>query len=377
MSGRVSVFSWLALLSVSVVASVAQAADPWATFPGKEGPGKGKNVVMIAGDEEYRSEEALPMLAQILAERHGFTCTVLFAQDKDSGKINPLELHYTPGLEKLDSADLVIIQTRFREWPDADMKHFVDYVNAGKPIIGLRTATHAFNYTQNKSSEYAKYSFNAGKAWPGGFGKQVLGETWVSHHGGHASQGTKGIINDVMKDHPVLRGVHDLFGLTDVYGIRDLPEDAKVLVYGQVVKGLSPSDPPAEPTVDKKTGKEVNKNDPMQPVTWIREAYKTESGKTSRVLCSTLASAVDFENEGLRRLIVNGVYWGVGLGDRIPAQGTDVKFVGEYHPSGYHFFDKKKLDTLPKPSDLTPTGPIGQSDRTLPGGKPAPQLDGK
>jgi hypothetical protein len=362
MSLRPSPIAWMTCLVLSL-ASLARAEDPWASYAGKEGPGKGKNVVLIAGDEEYRSEEALPMLAQILAERHGFNCTVLFAIDPATGKINPNELHNVPGMDKLDTADLVIIQTRFRELPDGDMKHFVDYVNSGKPIIGLRTATHAFNYAKGSTSAYSKYSYNA-KDWPGGFGKQVLGETWVSHHGSHAKEATRGVINQEMKDHPVLRGVRKLFGLTDVYGIRQLPEDAKVLVNGQVLKGMSPDDPPVEGP----------KNNPMQPVTWIREAYPTESGKPARILCSTLASAIDFENRDLRRLIVNGVYWGVGLEDKIPAEGTDVKLVGEYHPSGFHFFEPKKmLEKMPKPSDLKLGAPVGQNDRTFPGGKPAPE----
>ncbi len=366
-------FLWTAALAFIcfTLAAPTFAQDQWASYPGKAGPGKGKNIVLNAGDEEYRSEEEMPMLGQILAQRHGFNCTVLFAVNKETGRINPNELTNIPGMNKLDAADLVIIQTRFRELPDADMKHFVDYVNSGKPIIGLRTATHAFNYKDNKDSPYAKYSYNS-KDWSGGFGRQVLGETWISHHGSHANQGTRGIINDKVKDHPALRGVHDLFGVSDVYGVTKLPDDAQVLVYGEVTTGLNPADPPAPPAPDKKSGKMVDKNNPMQPVVWVRE-YRSESGKPARVMCSTLASAIDFENEGLRRLVVNAAYWGVGLEDKIPSEGTNVQLVGEYHPSGFHFFDVKQHgDSMPKPSDLTLGAPVGQNDRTLPGGKAAP-----
>src|SRR4051812_9984917 len=96
------------------------------------------------------------------------------------------------------------------------MKHFVDYVNAGKPIIALRTATHSFNYDAKSESPYKKYSYNA-KDWHGGFGKQVLGETWVSHWGSHKHQATKGIIEPGAESDPILRGVKDIFGTTDVY----------------------------------------------------------------------------------------------------------------------------------------------------------------
>ncbi|MFT7486773.1 MAG: putative heme-binding domain-containing protein, partial [Candidatus Paceibacteria bacterium] len=92
--------------------------DPWIVFEGGDGPGKGKHVVLIAGDEEYRSEEALPMLARILSQRHGFRCTVLFSTDKENGEINPEEQTYIPGIEVLDDADMMVCFLRFRELPD-------------------------------------------------------------------------------------------------------------------------------------------------------------------------------------------------------------------------------------------------------------------
>src|ERR1700722_9910243 len=116
-----------------------------AAEPGKA---KGKRIVLISGDEEYRSEEALPQFAKILATHHGFQCTVLFAIDKD-GTINP-NISNIPGLEALKTADLMIIFTRFRDLPDEQMKHIVDYVESGKPIIGMRAATHAFNIKADK-----------------------------------------------------------------------------------------------------------------------------------------------------------------------------------------------------------------------------------
>ena len=164
-----------ALLQFAAV-GLASAKD-WVVYEGKEGPGKGKHIVFLTGDEEYRSEEAGPMLAKILAERHGFKCTVLFAINPADGTITPTVTTNIPGLEALESADLCVINLRFRELPDDQMKHFVAYANSGKPMIALRTATHSFNYAKNKQSPYAKYSFT-NREWPGGFGQQVLGETW-------------------------------------------------------------------------------------------------------------------------------------------------------------------------------------------------------
>ena len=67
-----------------------KAEDPkWLTFKGQSGPGSGKKIVLISGDEEYRSEETCPMLAKILSQRHGFDCTVLFSIDPERGLLTP------------------------------------------------------------------------------------------------------------------------------------------------------------------------------------------------------------------------------------------------------------------------------------------------
>jgi len=327
-------FTATALGLIFALGFSATAADR-VIYKGKQGPGAGKKIVFLSGDEEYRSEEGLPMLAKILAERHGFDCTVLFSQNSD-GTIAPTNSMNIPGMETLADADMLVMLLRFRELPDDKMKYFVDYLNAGKPIMGLRTSTHAWYYQQNKQSPYARFSWNS-KEWPGGFGQQVLGDTWISHHGNHAKESTRGVINEQMKNHPVLRGVEDVWGPTDVYGIAHLPRDAKVLVYGQVLEGMKPADKPV-------TGK---KNDPMMPLVWIRE-YKGESGNTNRIVTTTMGASVDLENKGLRRLLVNGVYWAVHLEDKIPEK-SNIDYVGEYKPT---FFGFGKHQKGVKPEDL-------------------------
>ena len=182
------------------------------------GPGQGKQIVLVSGDEEYRSEECLPQLAKILARHHGFKCTVLFAVDPETGAINPNRGDNIPGLEALDAADLMIIATRFRNLPDEQMRHVADYVQSGRPVIGMRTATHAFNIPT--ASTYAKYSWTSSvPGWTGGFGRQVLGETWIQHHGQHGSQSMRGIIAPGQENNPILRGIKsgDIWGPTDVY----------------------------------------------------------------------------------------------------------------------------------------------------------------
>jgi len=138
----VAVFLGLAFLS----GVPARAEDPWVVFEGKEGPGQGRHIVFVTGDEEYRSEESMPQLARILAVHHGFKCTVLFAVNRETGEIDPITVDNIPGVEALQTADLMVIFTRFRELPDEQMKYIIDYTDSGKPILGLRTATHAFRY---------------------------------------------------------------------------------------------------------------------------------------------------------------------------------------------------------------------------------------
>src|SRR5690349_9803165 len=124
-----------AVAMIAVLASWSRAADPWLTFDGKDGPGQGKHIVLVAGDEEYRSEEGLPQLAKILSKHHGFTCTVLFPINPADGTIDPEYVKNIPGLEALEHADLMIIQTRFRDLPDEQMRYVAQYVDSGKPII--------------------------------------------------------------------------------------------------------------------------------------------------------------------------------------------------------------------------------------------------
>ena len=173
-------FAIMMILFMNIGLAIAQKSPQWVVYQGNEGPGKGKHIVFISGDEEYRSEEGLPMMAKILAERHGFKCTVLFALDPNTTNINPDNQTNIPGLEHLKTADLMVMLLRFRELPDEQMKHIIDYTNAGKPIVALRTSTHAFSYSRNKENQYAKYSYNSKvKGWEGGYGKQVFGETWI------------------------------------------------------------------------------------------------------------------------------------------------------------------------------------------------------
>lgn len=332
----------------------ATASDKWVTFTGTAGPGVGKHIVLVSGDEEYRSEETLPQLAKILAKYHGFTCTVLFPIDPKDGTITP-DLKLTkdiPGLEQLKNADLLVLFTRFRDLPDEQMQHIVDYLAAGKPIIGLRTATHAF--APSKGRKHQGFHWQS-KDWPGGFGRNILGETWVSHHGHHGVESTRGIIAPGQEHHPILKGIKsgEIWGPTDVYGVHlPLPGDSQPLVLGQVLTGMKPTDEPVgvQKLVDKRKNIEIEirKNDPMMPIAWTKTYYSVTAGKSGRVFTTTMGAATDFENSGVRRMLVNACYWAIGLDKQIPDE-SKVDIIGEFHPSPFKFDGHVRGK---KPSDL-------------------------
>jgi len=314
----------LTLALACLIGPRAWGADPWVVYPGGEGPGKGKHVVLISGDEEYRSEEAMPQLGRILSERHGFRCTVLFAIAKD-GTIAPDRGDNIPGLKALKTADLMIIFTRFRGLPENQMEEIAAYVDSGRPVIGLRTATHAFRIKGDHP--YAGYSWDS-KGWDGGFGRQVLGETWINHHGKHGKQSTRGVIAPGAEGHPILRGIQDgeIWGPSDVYEVRlPLPGDSKPLVLGQVLSGMESTSSPVDGP----------QNAPMMPVAWAK-TYTSKAGKTGRAFTTTMGASQDLASEGLRRLVVNACYWAVGLEAAIPEK-ADVAIVGEYKPHPFGF----------------------------------------
>lgn len=316
----------LSILAIAtlVCCSIAAAA-PGVVYQGKDGPGKGKHIVFVTGDEEYRSEESMPQLAKILAQRQGFKCTVLFALN-DEGLIDPIVQTNIPGLEALDDADLMVLFLRFRELPDEQMKHIIDYTDSGRPIVALRTSTHPFNYTRNLDSPYAKYSFRC-KEFDGGYGRQVLGETWINHYGHHQRESTRGLIVEGMRDHPITRGVGTIWGPSDVYTVTELLGDCRPLILGHVLVGMRHDD-------------QVNTDKPALPVAWTK-TYTGAAGKAARVFTTTMGHGHDLQCPNFRRLLVNACYWGLEMEDQI-LPTANVELVGEYDPAPIGFGGFKK-----------------------------------
>lgn len=331
-----SLFSFFVLVSACAAARGAT-NEQWLNYPGGDGPGKGKRIVLIAADQEYRSEESMPMMAKILSTHHGFDCTVLFAVN-EKGEVDPtmpvypekgkpFKEHHIPGLEHLATADLVIFFPRLLTLPMSERELIVKYIDSGRPIISIRTGNHGFHAA-------LPYKINGKQVrW----GEDVLGGSFMSHHGNWQADSTRGIIVAEQRDHPILTGVSDIWGKSDVYRTykegTSLPTNCTALVWGQPLLGRNHDDPPNP------------KLEPL-PVAWFKH-WQTSDGKKARVFHTTMGSAHDFQSAGLRRLIINAAYWGMGLESAIsPTRSVDI--VGTYQPreSGFNY---QKLGVVPKP----------------------------
>jgi type 1 glutamine amidotransferase len=310
----------LACVAAIGLPSAAAAQNPHlVTYQGDQGPGRGKHIVLLAGDHEYRSEETLPALARILAKRYGFKCSVFITTNPQTGFIEPGSSDMS-GLEALDTADLLVIALRFQDFPDSEMQHIADYLDRGGPVVGLRTATHAFQI-KRPDAKFLKFDWHGVVGYPGGFGRQILGETWVSHYGTNHEQSSRLVLQAAESGHPILRGVKDVWAASGGYTAAPV-EGSHILAMDQILNGMSPDSPAA---TDKKA----------QPVAWYR-TYASASGKAGRVFTTTHGASQDLLNDGFRRMVINACLWSAGLEASIRAD-NDISFVGPYRPSAFAF----------------------------------------
>lgn len=308
------------------------------TYEGTSGPGKGKHIVFIANDHEYRSEETCPAIARILAKRHGFKCTVLFGIDED-GYIKAGSAP-VPGIEILEDANLLFFFTRFMKLPDEQVDYLVNYFERGGPVVGIRTSTHCFNGQKGK---WAKLNFNnKSDDYLGGLGEQIFGNTWnkvrgQSHYGANHSMG--GTITPVAKavEHPINIGVGPIHCYSGPY-LSQPPVGSTPLLDVQVLSTFEPSDKKSP------SHKIVNAG-------WTRDSYVAPSGqkKNARVVYTSFGASEDIIDEDGRRFMVNACLWACGMEQKIKPD-LNVDFVGEFNPSPYSSGAFFRVGV--KPSDL-------------------------
>jgi type 1 glutamine amidotransferase len=285
------------------------------------------HIVFVTGDEEYRSEETMPMLARILKNRYGFEVTVCYALT--DGIIDPNRSDNIEGLEALENADMMVMNTRFRNLPDEQLQYIVDFAESGKPMAGFRTATHAFSYGEDHPNHHMDFE------WP----HEVFGLPWISHHGGENS--TDVFIDEERAGHPILRGVEPFHARSWLYHSDTLKEDAEPLLIGRAVRGAEPG------------GEHFS--DPHE-IAWTH-TYEGEHG-SSRVFFTTLGHPHDFFNESMRKLSINGIFWALGLEDEIPEDGLNVEYVGEYDPNDSGFGEQYKPNMRPEDIPLRVDEPL-------------------
>lgn len=318
---------WAICVLGLLTATFARGGEP-AARPPKHVP----KVVFVTGDEEYRGEESMPMLARMLHEHLGFEVKVCYALDKD-GAINPNRLDNIEGLEALEDADLLVMFTRFRKLPDDQLARIVKYSESGRPMVGFRTATHTFRYDRGVRAAAMN------EAWP----IKVFGQKWITHHG-HFGDGhellTEVSINPEFREHPILRGVKPFETYSWLYHVEGggdrLNGDCQRLLIGKA----------------KKTSheKELERFPITNPVAWTKTAA-AGTGAPQRVFFTTLGHPFDFKQEPMRKLAVNGILWALGMEDKIPAEGCDATIVGPYDPNNSGFGDKFKKGRKPEPID--------------------------
>jgi len=291
-------------------------------YEGDSGPGKGKHILFIASDHEYRGEETCPAIARIMAKRYGFKCTVLFGQTPE-GLIKPGS-SLIPGIDAIDDADMLFLFLRFIHPEDAWMAKFEDYLKLGGPVLGLRTTTHAFNGLKGK---YAHQNFNSGtEDYVGGFGRQILGETWnpklgAGHYGRNHKFATGLDVVPEQSEHPIMRGVKDMHAMAGAYSARPMP-NSTILATNQVLESM---DVGAKPIADKAP----------QPAAWVR-TYQFQDGKEGRAFCTTQGASEDIISDGVRRMIINATLWCMKMEDEIKPD-ADISFVGPYNPTTFSF----------------------------------------
>lgn len=245
-------------------------------MPDKNASLKPFHIVFIAAEVEYQSQHTLAMIAKE-AERLGAQTTLLKAYPAPANAAN------IPGLEALEDADLAVFFIRYRELPEEQFRYIRHYLKRGKPVIGFRTSTHGFLYPQGSPLEQ----------WNNKFGISVLGAPWIKHYG-HTSSTDVFTAKDMMA-HQILNGIPPQFHVRSwLYYTLPYPpkERSEILLFG---KSVNPELQPGEHAF-------------INPAAWT---FKNDFGGCT--FMTTLGHPEDFQEPSFRRLVMNAIYWALGV----------------------------------------------------------------
>ncbi len=286
------------------------------------------HIVFVTGDEEYRSEESMPMLARLAKRELGAKITLCYALDED-GYIAPNRTDHIEGLEALKTADLLVLFTRFRTLPEKERNWIINYVESGKPIVGFRTSTHAFKYEQDSLAYW-------NDEWP----TKVFGQQWITHHG-HFDDG-KNPLTQVSKidntTHPILNGFRELKVYSWLYHV----DGGEWKLFGDSAPILTGTSLKSKHQMEGNLEKFPLTN----PVAWTK-SYTGNAGITARVFFTTLGHPYDFKLLEIRKIALNGIFWALEKENDIPIEGTDVSLDVPYEPSNSGFGERYKQGQRP------------------------------
>jgi len=293
--------------------------------------GQPLHIVFVTGDEEYRSEESMPMLARLAQRELNAKVTVCYALDS-LGFIDPNRTDHIAGLEALKTADLMVMFTRFRQLPEKQRDQIVSYAESGRPMVGFRTSTHAFNYTEDSLAYW-------NNEWPA----KVFGQQWITHHG-HFDDGNIPVtkITTVDSTSVILNGFEPFDAYSWLYhvdgGDWKLQGDARPILQGRSLKSQHEMD-----------GK-LDEFPLTNPVAWTK-SYTGEQGKKAKVFFTTLGHPYDFKIPEVRKIAMNGIFWSLGREADIPEDGVNVTLTTPYEPNNSGFGKKYKQGKKPIPLD--------------------------
>lgn len=301
------------------------------------------HVAILTGDEEYRSEESMPMIGKMLQRDFGAHVTIGFSVD-GNGHVDPDAVESMTGTEAIEDADVLVLFLRFRRPSEEAFGRILAHLKAGKPVVGFRTSTHAFRFAED--SPHVQWGFQDDPTFKHSFAggdltRELLGQKWIIHHG-HFSDG-KNPLTDVSKTdvkHPILNGVEPFSAYSWLYHVQGggdtIAGDPTILLQGKSLR----SEHEAEGNTDRYPLK--------NPVAWTKTHQWGE--KPGRVFMTTLGHPYDFRSPAMRRLAIQGILWAAGREDLIPEDGANTETVGNYEPNNSGFNNDFKPNM--KPSDL-------------------------
>ncbi|MBW3541316.1 MAG: isochorismatase family protein [Planctomycetes bacterium] len=230
-------------------------------------------LVIAIAEDEYKTDETLPVFAREHLGKH-FQVTLVYGGE---GETDGLPGH----AEALSEADALLVSVRRLPLRPDQIQALRKFVAAGKPVLGIRTANHAFSLRGAKPPE-GTYTWEE-------FDAEVIGGHYTGHHGNGPK--TEVRIAEGAEDHPVLRGVDvtKLTGHGSLYKVSPLADSARPLLIGSIPEK------------------------PAEPIAWINVRDRSDEGHRARTFYTSLGHPQDFEQPEFNRVLRNAVYWMAGV----------------------------------------------------------------